>query len=199
MKSSWMIRKMAFLALLLTSCVVITAQDKDQNLKVCVYDPDILTQQSKECNELLLRVDKEFQPKFDEVKKEEQLLVDSANKLQAKASMISEAALKNEQTSLMRRKRDLETQAKSIMEDYQVERQNAGMNFLKKLEQGITSFSDAYGYDIVIPKGPGMFAMPRADQTSAVVTHMNKAYDSEKKMTVAAGVRKQEPIKVAKK
>jgi|GEM_PF-7050248 Skp family chaperone for outer membrane proteins len=162
-------------------------------VKVCVYDPEIVMSQSKELAGLASEIDKKYQKQFDSLKKEEETLRDEASKLQAKASVMNELARENEQESLVRRKRDLDTRAERVLEDYKRERQKVSMRFLQKLEQGIGEFAQAQSYDLVLPKGPGVYALARADQTSALVTHMNKKFDETKKTLTAA------PITVAKK
>jgi len=158
--------------------------DNAVSLKVCVYDPEALMGQSKEYADVMASFEKGYQKKIDELKKEEDGLRDAANKFQAKATMLSEMARETEQEGLMRRKRDLEIKAKSMSEDYNMERQKTGLRYIKKLEEGISSFAQANGYDLILPKGPGVFAVAsRADQTTAVLTHVNKKYEDGKKGT----------------
>lgn len=176
--------KKAFAFLLLGSSAAVMADQP--NLKVCVYDPDRVMGQSKEWTEAVTSLDKSYQKKFDDMKKEEESLKDAMGKFQTKMSMLSESSRETEQDSLMRRKRDLEGRAERVMEDYKMERQKTGMKFLKKLEEGVGGFAQANNYDLVLPKGPGVYALARADQTAAIVGHMNKKFDEGHKSVVAA-------------
>ena len=67
------------------------------------------------------------------------------------------------------------------------------MRFLKKLEDGVSDFAQANAYDVVLPKGPGVFALAKADQTSALVAHMNKKFGEAKPGLTSV------PVTVAKK
>jgi Skp family chaperone for outer membrane proteins len=157
-------------------------------VKVCVYDPEKVMGQSKELAGLTGEIDKKYQKQFDELKKDEETLRADANNFQAKASVMNELAREGEQESLVRRKRDLDAKAERVLEDYKMERQKVSMRFLKKLEDGVSAFAQANAYDVVLPKGPGVYALAKADQTVALVSHMNRQFDNTKKALAPATI-----------
>jgi Skp family chaperone for outer membrane proteins len=148
--------------------------------KMGVYDPDVVMSQSKELNEWLASVDRDFKKKFDDMKKEEDTLRTQATKFQEKTALLNETAREQEQDSLMRKKRDLDTKAERCMEDYKVERQKVAMRFLKKLEESLDTFAQEQGFELIIPRGPGLYASDKTDQTEVLVGYMNKNYEEKK-------------------
>lgn len=166
----------------------------NSNVKVCVYDPEQVMSQSKELGRLIGEIDKKYQAQFEALKKEEDTLRDDAAKFQAKASVMKPAALEEGKKDLERRTRDLNTKAERVFEDHRNERQKIGINFVRVLEEGVGQFAQANGYDLVLPKSPGVFALARADQTTALVAHMNKKFDESGKKVGAPA-----PLTVAKK
>ncbi len=176
----------------------------EPNLKVCVYDPEIVMSQSKELSGLMTDMEKKYQKQFDGLKQREDALRAEATKLQKDAAafqatlnVVNESAREQGQDALMRRQRKLEgdkltldNEAKRVLEDYNRDRQNANMRFLKKLEDGVGSFAQANSFDLMIPRGPGVYALASADQTKALVSHMNKKFDDNKKPAAGLTVAK---------
>jgi Skp family chaperone for outer membrane proteins len=150
------------------------------SLKACVYDPEALASQSDEWRAMVLDIDKRYQKEAEGIKSEEAKLQELAKSLNAKVSVMSQASREAEAESLTRKKRDLDTKAEHLVKDYQEERQRANMRFYRSLEQGVSSFATAKGYDMAIPKGPGLFAKQEADQTAAISKHMNDSYAARK-------------------
>ncbi len=163
-------------------------------MNICVYDPDVIAAQSDEYRTMVEEVDKRFKSKFDIIEREKEGLRTDATKFQSKMAMMNDTSRDSEQESLVRRERDLKTNAEHVMQDYKVEREKLNMRFFKKLDEGMTSFKTAYKIDICMPKNPLIFTSQRADQTNTVVSHLNKIYASEKKTLVATAGKPAAPV-----
>jgi Skp family chaperone for outer membrane proteins len=180
------------LGLLLGSCAVMQAEAI--SMKICVYDPEALASQSDEWRAMVLEIDKRYQKEAEGIKTEEAKLQETAKNLNSKMAVLSETSREAEARSLNNKKRDLDTKAERLVKDYQEERQGANMRFYRSLEAGVSGYATAKGYDMAIPKGPGLFAKAEADQTQAISKYMNESYASRKNNALAA-----KPMTVAKK
>ncbi len=179
-------KQLLLLPFIASSCLAAASNPVGMPLNVCVYDPDVIASKSDEYKSMVTEVDNRFKSKFDGIEKEKESLRTDVNKFQAKMSMMNDSSREAEQEVLMRRERDLKTNAEHVMQDYKGEREKLNMRFFKKLDEGMNSFKTAYKIDIAMPKNPLVFASNRADQTNAIVTHLNKLYEDEKKTMVAS-------------
>ncbi len=178
-------KKQLLLLPFIASSLIAADEQIGMAMSVCVYDPDVIASKSDEYRTMVEDVDKRFKTKFDAIEKEKESLRNDVTKFQSKMSMMNDSSRDSEQESLMRRERDLKTNAEHVMQDYKVEREKLNMRFFKKLDEGMNSFKAAYKIDICMPKNPLIFASQRADQTNAIVSHLNKLYTEEKKTLVA--------------
>lgn len=179
-------KQLLILPFIATSFLANAAEPVGVAMSVCVYDPDIIASKSDEYRTMVEDVDKQFKTKFDFIEKEKENLRSDVGKFQAKMSMMNDSSREAEQEGLMRRERDLKTNAEHVMQDYKGEREKLNMRFFKKLDEGMNSFKAAYKIDIAMPKNPLVFASQRADQTNTIISHLNKLYAEEKKTMVAS-------------
>jgi len=170
--------KLSLGLLVFGSCAALQAEAI--SMKICVYDPEALAGQSDEWRAMVLDIDKRYQKEAEGIKTEEAKIQEAAKTLNSKMAVLSEASRESEAAALGRKKRDLDTKAERLVKDYQEERQGANMRFYRRLEEGVSGFAVAKGYDMAIPKGPGLFAKKEADQTAAISKYMNDGYASRK-------------------
>lgn len=163
----------------LMSGVVVAA---DQNaLKIAVYDDGIIMTQSSEWKDIIMSIDLENQKRAKEIQKDQEVLQAGVASLQKQNAMMNDVAREREQTKLARLERDLRAKATAYEQDYEQERRNAAMRFIKKLEGYISEYAQANGLDMVMPKGMGVYACNKVDQTNSLVQFMNTKYDGAKK------------------
>lgn len=157
--------------------ILFAGSSKASELRICGYDPDQVMAQSEERKSMVAELDEGFKQLFDAIKNEEESLRKALTDFQSKTALLSETARENEQTSLMRKKRDLDAKAERALEDYKMERQKLEMRFVQSLETHVAGFAKEKAFDVVLPKITGIYVSAgRADKTTEIIEYMNKQH-----------------------
>lgn len=141
--------------------------------KVGFVDIPLLIDKAPQAISASTRLERQFQPRQDRLKREREAIEAMARKLKKNKLTMSETQLENQSRELREKERNFRRNEQEFLEDLSLEKGNEFKKVRELVLDVIASFAKKKGYDLIISDGV-LYASNRIDITDDVLKALKK-------------------------
>lgn len=164
----------AVLAVLTVGAGCANASNHESSLKIGVVDLQQVMQQANEVKTITTKLQNQFKPREEKIKKLEKTLKADLENLQRNKSVMKENDRNALETKLIDEKRNFVQMQQAYRQDAQLAQQQAMQKFMKDVRKVVQKIASKESYDIIMQKGQLPFVNAKLEITSEVVKKLNQ-------------------------
>jgi outer membrane protein len=169
-------RKLALFSLIVALGLVWGVPAQAQGMKLGVFDPGRLSQETKEGLRVQAQLEAIRDQKQAEISSKEQEIKDLQNQLQQQSLSLSADRRASMELDIQKKLMDLENASNMATRELQLELNGAQQRFNELLVQGVESFGRKEGFDLLLDATLIAWANESLDVTTALIDHFDQMF-----------------------
>lgn len=141
--------------------------------KIGVVDPQKIASKSKDMQQIRAKLEKEFNPRQQELLKLQKQLQEASEKLRRDNSILSKSDKTDLDNKIMRLKSQYERKARDYQQDFGMAQGQALQKMRAKVNEAIAKVAKKQGYDLVLYKEAAPYSNSSVDLTKQVLDSIN--------------------------